>query len=702
MKRKKLHRQGHRTWLTRAVWYICAAAALGVFIASLPGYFLLVPQGFAESYRFAFNPAPFVLAANILAGLLSVAATILALSLAWILFSRRSEDRMAVFTSYFLLAYGALVLGPYYVLEAFWPDSFRQIGAVLVLLVMLPLASFLFILFPNGRFVPRWSRWFGFGSLLVAPAIVLTFPGFSLDYSDPGHWISAITGYLIVTIFVFSMLGLQVYRYRNISIRQEQLQTKWVVYGVGVMVGLLAISGIPRAWAYTLPPGSPFPFWGAASQLIYYFALAFLPVTLCISVMRYRLYDIDIIINRTLVYGTLTASVMAIYALSVGILGVLFQAQGNSIIALLATGLIAVLFQPLRERLQAAVNRFYYGQRDDPLLALSQLGKRLEAAIAPDVVLPTLIETIAHTLKLPYVAISLRSGNEFKIAAESGDEVDNDVIRIPLIYQGETVGQLIAGPRGTGESFSQADKQLLESIAYQAGPAAYNVQLTQDLRQSRMLLVTAREEERRRLRRDLHDGLGPVLASQGLKMAAVSKLLQDNPATAQRLLEELTVQNEMTVAEIRRLVYDLRPAALDDLGLVEAVRDYASGLGVGSQVSPRLQVDVQAPGAGLRSLPAAIEVAAYRIATEALTNVARHARARRAAVSFSLVSANHSQELHLEIADNGIGLTGDHRSGIGLISMRERAEELGGNFIIESSPGQGTRVIADLPLAKVE
>jgi len=435
--------------------------------------------------------------------------------------------------------------------------------------------------------------------------------------------------------------------------------------------------------------------------LIYYFALAFLPVTLCISVMRYRLYDIDIIINRTLVYGVLTASVVAIYALSVGILGVLFQAQGNSIIALLATGLIAVLFQPLRERLQAAVNRFYYGQRDDPLLALSQLGKRLEAAIAPDVVLPTLIETIAHTLMLPYVAISLRSGDDLKIVAESGAEVE-DVIRIPLIYQGEMVGQLIVGLRGPGESFRQADKQLLESIAYQAGPAAYTVQLTQDLRQSRVRLVTAREEERRRLRRDLHDGLGPVLASQGLKMAAVSKLLQDFPAKAQRLLEELTVQNEMTVAEIRRLVYELRPAALDDLGLVEAVRDYASSLGVGSQVSPRLQVDVRALGADLRSLPAAIEVAAYRIATEALTNVARHARARRAEVSFSLVSANQAQKLHLEITDNGIGLTGDHRSGIGLISIRERAEELGGNLLIESSPEQGTRVIADLPLTEEE
>lgn len=275
-------------------------------------------------------------------------------------------------------------------------------------------------------------------------------------------------------------------------------------------------------------------------------------------------------------------------------------------------------------------------------------------------------------------------------------------LRLPLIYQGKTVGQLIAGPRGPGESFGQADRQLLENIAHQAGPAAYAVQLTQDLRQSRVRLVTAREEERRRLRRDLHDGLGPVLASQGLKMAAASQLLQDNPDKARQLLEELAAQNEATVAEIRRLVYELRPAALDDLGLVGAVCDYASGLKAGARNSPRLQVDVQAPADGLRPLPAAIEVAAYRISTEALTNVARHAQARCATVSFALVAANDVRTLHVEIVDDGIGLPGDHRAGIGLISMRERAEEVGGNFLIESPPRKGTRVVADLPLVEVD
>jgi len=185
-------------------------------------------------------------------------------------------------------------------------------------------------------------------------------------------------------------------------------------------------------------------------------------------------------------------------------------------------------------------------------------------------------------------------------------------------------------------------------------------------------------------------------------MAAVEQLMQENPAKARQFLEELTAQNEATVIEIRRLVYELRPAALDVLGLEGAVRDYVSGLAGTVQDAPRLKADVQVPAGGLPPLPAAVEVAAYRIATEALTNVARHAQARHAKVSFTLNSGNHAQRLHLEIADDGIGLRDGQNSGIGLISMRERAEEVGGNLHIESSLQQGTCVVANLPILDVK
>jgi signal transduction histidine kinase len=273
------------------------------------------------------------------------------------------------------------------------------------------------------------------------------------------------------------------------------------------------------------------------------------------------------------------------------------------------------------------------------------------------------------------------------------------MIRFPIHYQGQTIGYLNVTSRGPGESFGEADEGLLQQIAWQAGPVAQAVQLTRDLRQSRARLVTAREEERRRLRRDLHDGLGPVLASQGLKIAAVSHLLDADPERARKFLDELASQNEATVGEIRRLVYALRPPELDELGLAGALRDYAAGLNGSSAAARHLQVIIQLPGEKLPELPAAIEVAAYRIATEALTNVTRHSMAHHCTVAFTLEENGSGKILQLRIVDDGIGLSKRLKAGVGLNSMRERAEEVGGTFTIESAPQTGTRVVVRFPLA---
>ncbi|MDX1615607.1 MAG: histidine kinase [Candidatus Promineifilaceae bacterium] len=620
------------------------------------------------------------------------AAAVFSFILAAVLFRRRPQDRMTLFLAYFLLVYGTVAAGPLASLETIWPGLQDYTWSVVQPLLFAPLLVVFLSTFPNGRFEPGWARWLVALTFLYAPISV----GFTTNVAS-GWKMADVIGALLWFGLIFAGLGTQIYRYRHISSVIERQQTKWIIYGfsLSLLFIFLASAGALELFFVEISP-----LWRMLlGSLGWGLAIAVLPLSLAVAVLRYRLYDIDNLINRTLVYGALTVSVVSIYALAVGALSVLFQAQGNTLIALLATALVAVLFQPLRERLQRAVNRLFYGQRDDPLQALAQLGRRLEAVLAPELVLPVLVETIAQSLKLPYVAISLRSGEEFEIVARWGDAIE-DAIQIPLIYQGKTVGQLIAGLRGQDEPFSAADRQLLDHIAHQAGPSVYAVQLTQDLRRSRVRLITAREEERRRLRRDLHDGLGPVLASQGLKIAAASQLLQENPARAQSLLEELADQNEATVTEIRRLVYDLRPAALDDLGLVGAVREYASALRDDGLDSPRLQVEVRAPGDGLPPLPAAIEVAAYRISTEALTNVARHAQARRTAVTFTVFSSNHEQELQLEIVDDGLGLPVEHRSGVGLVSMRERAEEVGGDFLIDSPPGRGTRVLARLPLAE--
>jgi signal transduction histidine kinase len=416
------------------------------------------------------------------------------------------------------------------------------------------------------------------------------------------------------------------------------------------------------------------------------FSLLVVPVFTYIAILRYRLYDIDVVINRTLVYVILSACIVGLYVLTVVALGALFQARGNLVVSLLATGLVAVLFQPLRGRLQRVVNRLMYGERDDPYAVLSRLGQRLEAALAPDAALNTVVQTVAQALKLPYAEISLKQGDGFVTAARYGDPAD-ETVTLPLTYGAELVGRLNLAPRAPGEEFSASDRRLLEDLARQAGVAAHAARLTADLQRSRERLVTAREEERRRLRRDLHDGLGPQLAAQTLKVGSARSLYGRDPAAADALLSELEANMEAAISDIRRLVYNLRPPALDELGLDGAIRESAAQYSTNG-----LKISVDTPKA-LPSLPAAVEVAAYRIVQEALTNVVRHAAASECVIRLGL-----DGELELEITDDGVGLPEDRGAGVGLSSMRERAVELGGTCVVEPSLPEGTRVLARLPL----
>jgi signal transduction histidine kinase len=365
-------------------------------------------------------------------------------------------------------------------------------------------------------------------------------------------------------------------------------------------------------------------------------------------------------------------------------LGALFQARGSFLPAMLATGLIAILFQPLRQRLQRGVNRLVYGQRDEPYGVLSQLGRRLEATLDPAAVLSTIVETVAQTLKLPYVAITLKDGPEYRVAASTGEPVD-EPLALPLTHQGETIGQLICGPRGGDESFRGEERLLLEDIARQAGVALHAVRLNADLQRSRERLVVTREEERRRIRRDLHDGLGPALASQTLKIGSARALIEQDPEAAKTLLRHIEKDSAAALEDIRRLVYNLRPPALDELGLLRAIQQDAPrhpGLNITFELPPEIQ-----------ELSAAVEVAVYRIVQEALANAVRHAGATNVTVQMDTGNV-----LRLKVIDDGRGLPVDFQSGVGLRSMRERAEELGGTFNINSTKGGGTTVEVRLPL----
>jgi signal transduction histidine kinase len=618
-----------------------------------------------------------------------------------------------------LLILGALgALSAQFSLAAVEPGVAARVINLFILYgagVAAPSMGYLMLTFPDGHvYPPRLAR-------VVIPVAAVKFIGAGLEImASPGkirifqHTLNpffvpalapyqpliaatiGIAGILLPIIWLSGIVSL-VLRYRAAP-APIQRQLKWVVWALATLIpAMLFMAGgvltgyVVAGWALPLAAG-----FGTT-------ALALFLAATTLAIVRYRLFDIDVILNRALVYGALTAGVVGAYALLVGLAGELFHQSGSLMVSLLATGLIAVLFQPLRERVQRAVNRLMYGERDEPYEVLSRLGRRLEATLDPEAVLPAVAESVARTFKLPYVGIALREGDAFRVVAEyglpppaaqpagkadpTGEAATGEIFALPLTYQHEPIGQLRVGPRAHGEAFTAAEQRLLADIAHQAGVAAHAVRLTADLQRSRERLVNAREEERRRLRRDLHDGLGPALAAQTLKAGSAHALLDRDPAAAGRLLKELERDIEAAVGDIRRLVYALRPPALDELGLAGALRDTAAAYSTNG-----LEVTLEAP-MRLPSLPAATDVAVYRITQEALTNVVRHARAQRCAVSLVL-----DGELRLEISDDGRGLPGDRRAGVGLVSMRERAEELGGTCLIENAPTGGTRVIARLPI----
>ncbi len=584
-----------------------------------------------------------------------------------------------------------------------WLFFWTWVPVVSLAVVFLPL------LFPNGYLPSKHWRpalWAGItGTALLATDLALRPgpPSSSLrEVSNPfalenaTRLLDGVNSVAITLILasLASAVASQVVRFRGAR-GEERQQLKWFAYATALFIALFLTPSLVD------PTGFDDPETGNTllSGILLSLAFPLLPAATGIAILRYRLYDIDLVINRTLVYGALTGCVVGLYVFVVGYLGAIFHAGGNLLISLVATGLVAVLFQPLREWLQRGVNRLMYGEREEPYRVIARLGERLEAALAPDAVLPSIVATVREALRLPYAAIALPRDGAFEIAAASGEPLA-DSLRLPLSYQGETVGELLLGARAPGESFSSADRRLLDDLAHHAGVAVHGVRLMADLQHSREKLVLAREEERRRIRRDLHDELAPTLAALGLTAATVGELIATNPAKAASVNIKLQRTIRATVGDVRRLVYDLRPPTLDELGLVAAIRERAvlysrpKRTGEAVDAGGGLEVTVEVPEP-LPELPAAVEVATYRIVQEALTNVVRHARAGTCVVR--LACFEHT--LQVEVVDDGIGLPPSTRAGVGLDSMKERAAELGGSCTLERVAPSGTRVSFHFPLS---
>ncbi|MGP3920908.1 histidine kinase [Nonomuraea sp. 10N515B] len=481
------------------------------------------------------------------------------------------------------------------------------------------------------------------------------------------------TAVVALTLATGTIWGFVSYRGNRDAVMRGRM--RWLLAGATAAT-VLGIAGwhLPEL----LAGARPLP-WGALG-------LSGLPFVAGIGVAlrRHRLFDIERLANRSLVYASVVAILVAGYAAVVALLVGGLRLSQTMAAALTAAG-AALALAPLRNLAQSTVNRVMYGDRHDPAGALTRLGSRLQAVLLPADVLPAVVETVARSLRVPYVAIDLAdAAGTCREAAQHGVAV-GAVHAEPLRYHGTLIGRLRVSARDSDEPLDPIDLRLIASLAQQVGTAVQAVRLHDDLVRSRAEVVASREDERRRLRRDLHDGLGPTLAAIGLKAGLAARAVPAESA-ARPLLDEISAEASVSLTDVRRLVEALRPPALDELGVVGAIRARASAL------AGDMSIEVIGPEQ-LPVLPAAVETAAYRIAVEAITNAVRHSGATRCTATITPVNGG----VEVTVRDDGRGLDPDRPAGIGLHSMRERAAEVGGTWSVRSARGDGTRVRAFLP-----
>jgi len=549
------------------------------------------------------------------------------------------------------------------------------------------------IAFPTLPTRPRLRRWLALGyagpllmhGCLVVFALVTGMTGLALLglISSP-----ALVAQLLYPAIVLIVL---IVKYRITSDPSVRRRLRW-------LAGSLGLAGALYVGLWAIPEqitGS-----GLLPDVLHPLVFLPVPVTVALAVLLDGALDLDIAVSRSMVYGVQILVAAALYASAAGLITLVRPVNSGFWTQVIAVTLVALLVHPIRARAERWINLRFFGNAVDPYRVMSVLATQLQTTPTPAAMLPGIVEAIGIALRLPHVAIELVRGDATETAASFGDPAGS-LLRLPITYQNERVGYLVAAARSNRDDFTSRDRQLLADIAGHAGAVTEAVRLTNDLQHKGRELIRAREEERRRLLRDLHDGVGSQLAAVSLGLQAARSAVADDPDGAARLLSRLSTELTASITEIRRVAYDLRPPVLDQLGLTTAVREYAATLSRGTPgngPSAPLTVVLDMPD-HLPTLPAAVEVAAYRIICEALTNVARHGRTDRCAVKIRIDGAkSDGGGLELEVLDDGLGLPRKPRFGVGLASMRERAAEVGGTCTIEPRKPRGTVVRAVLPV----
>jgi signal transduction histidine kinase len=530
------------------------------------------------------------------------------------------------------------------------------------------------LLFPDGR--PATPRWrpvvIAIATVATVAIVVRMVTDVKLDMvpqamnplgliGPPIQYVTLVGSFAV--LFGGSLLGVLSLRTRaRRAVGASRAQLQWLSLG-----GMVLLMGLF---------GSAFAGGGDLDDLIFAAGLAGPPVAIAVAMLRHQLFDVEFALNRTIVFVLLSGIVVGVY---VGVVVAVGSIAPSSRLGVALVAVVAVVAASGRSVVQAGVDRWLFGHRRDPYAVVARVGRHVAPASEPQEALQRLVDALRDALRLPYVAF------DGALTVSSGEAVAGWHTE-PVFALGQQVGELHAGFRKAGERFSADEKAAIAEVGSRAATLAYAASLVDDVAQSRARIVLAREEERRRLRADLHDGVGPVLAGTAHQMDALARRMSSGPPDLHDRAVEIRERLREVVGDVRAVTHGLRPPVLDHVGLAGALRRLVDGFEV-----PECTVSIEGSWG---DLPAAVEVAAYAIASEAVSNAVRHSAAGR----IHLDARIDDDTFVVSVSDNGRGIPARSGGGLGLISMGERAVEVGGRLDVSERSGGGTTVTASLPL----
>jgi signal transduction histidine kinase len=577
--------------------------------------------------------------------------------------------------------------------------------------------AFLLFFFPTGTLrSPRWRPIVAVGVLATALTAIgvlvnpvrlnLPAPGGAYHVPNP-LGIHSVAGLIstvlvgttwVIVISIASSFAALVVRYRAGS-RELREQIKWV----GFVAALVLLCQVVAAIGLITCGCDNSPVATVAFTVIVFLVFLGMPMALAVAILKYRLYEIDVVINKAVVYGVLAVFITGVYLTVVVAAGSLTGYASNPVLSGIAAAIVAVAFQPVRRGTQRLANRLIYGERATPYEVLAQLGDRLAGEYAADDVLDRIAAALAGGIGADRVVVWLDSGGELRPAAvwprgaraapiaASAAEVtatEDGLRSFPVRHQGEVLGA-IGVHKPPSDPLTPADDKLVRDLAAEAGLVLRNVRLIEDLRASRRRLVTAQDEERRRLERNIHDGAQQQLVALTIKARLAEQMIDRDPAKARDLVAQIGTETTGTLEDLRDLARGIYPPLLADKGLAAALEAQGRKAAV--------PVAVKADGVG--RLDRDVEAGVYFCVLEALNNVAKYAGASHVDVRLWWQDG----EVVFEVSDDGVGFDRAARGyGTGLRGMADRLEALGGTLEVQSAPGAGTKILGRVPAARVQ